>query len=192
MLPITTDAVWIEILARRRVFRILEVARDLDDLRGENPELARYLLAVLEALSANLERFGFAERVARSLGLVGMDICLMLYISLRRQAELNQLPPLPRVSEALVDAFAERFEEFMRRSPHEVSRVLQRDPVLLRNVWIMCDIYEGILEREAERERVSPEGLPAVVYAAFSFACWLYELLEEAEEAEEMERLLRR
>jgi len=40
MLPITTQAVLDEILERRRIFLFEEVARDLEALWNENPELA--------------------------------------------------------------------------------------------------------------------------------------------------------
>jgi len=95
------------------------------------------------------------------------------------------------VSRSLVDAFVERLKEFMIRPPHEIARVVARDPTLSRHLWRMCVIYAGLLRRAAEEAGIPPD-LYDIAYATFGFACGLYELLEEAEEAEELERLAKR
>jgi len=192
VLPITTETVWEGILRQRRAFDFVAVERDFVTIQRENPEVAAYIYSVWGTLRDRLRELGFSEDTARQLAIIGWDICVMMYISLRRQAELDWLPPLPRVSRALVDAFVERLDEYMLRPPHEVARALERNPRLLRNTWNSCVTYLAILEQFAREERVSPERLPAIAYTTFGFACGLYEMLGEAEEAEELARLARR
>jgi len=146
-------------------------------------------------LTKGLQELDFAKEVARDLGLIGMDICIMLYSSLKRQAERDKLPPLPKVSQSLAFAFIARLKGFMTKPPLEMSKILQRDPTLLRNIWKACDIYLEILEGEAEKAKLpreKREELPVIAYSAFGLACGLYELLEEAEEVEELTKLLRK
>jgi len=188
MLPITTQDTLVEVVLRRRVFEFREVLRDFEALNAENPQLARYIAVAWETLAEALRRLGLTEEVAWELAFIGVDICIMLYTSLRRQAERDKLPPLPKVSESLADAFIERINEFAIKPPREMSKILERDPVLLRYLWIACDGYSRILEEE----KLPREELLAIVYSAFALACGLYELLEEAEEAEELAKLLRR
>jgi len=191
MLPITTAAVWEEIREQRATFALEEMLRDIGALESENPHLAVYVETVLMALKDTLRHIGFAEETAEDLALLGIDICVMLYTALRKQAERDRLPPLPKVGAGLVQAFRERSREVLLKPPIEKAKALERDPFLLGNTWIVCNAYSRVLEQEAAKEKVPPERVPGVANAAFGFACGLYELLEEAEQVEEMEKLLK-